>query len=169
MGASGRLAWAATVVDPRPGERVLEVGCGHGVLVDLMAARGADVVGVDRSATMTAAAARRNERAVADGRVRLVTGSLVEVAPEGPFDAVTAFDVRAFWTPPAPEWDVVARVLAPDGRVVVAFSVMTDGHDLRVRDALERLAGARGLAVTADHRSATTPYPSAAVQLSRVR
>jgi 2-polyprenyl-3-methyl-5-hydroxy-6-metoxy-1,4-benzoquinol methylase len=166
--ASERLAWAATVVDPGPGERVLEVGVGHGVLVDLMAARGADVVGVDRSATMTAAATRRNAVAVAEGRVRLLTGTLLEVAPEGPFDVVTAFDVRALWTPPAPEWDVVARLLAPDGRVVVGFSVMAEGDDVRVHDAVERLAGCRGLAVTAAHRSATSPYPSAAVQLARV-
>jgi cyclopropane fatty-acyl-phospholipid synthase-like methyltransferase len=167
VAASARLAWAATVVDPRPGDRVLEVGCGHGVLVDLLVTRGAEVVGVDRSPTMIAAAARRNSAAVADGRVRLLAGSLVDVAPQSPFDVVTSFDVRAFWTPPAPEWDVVARVLTPDGRAVVAFSVMADGDDVRVREAVERLAGSRGLAVTAEHRSRTTPYASAAVELRR--
>ena len=105
---SERLAWAATVVDPRPGERVLEVGCGHGVLADLLASRGAQVTAVDRSATMTAATARRT----AD-RVHVLTGSLVDLDLGGPFDVVVSFDVRAFWTPPAPEWDVVARVWRP--------------------------------------------------------
>jgi cyclopropane fatty-acyl-phospholipid synthase-like methyltransferase len=165
VGVSDRLAWAATVVDPRPGDRVLEVGCGHGVLVDLLARRGADVVGVDRSATMIAAAARRNKAAVAAGRVRLRTGPLVEVAPEGPFDAVVSFNVRAFWTPPAAEWDVAARVLAAGGRAVVAFSVMADGEDDRVRDAVERLGGKRGFALVAEHRRPTEPYPSVALEL----
>ncbi len=167
MAASDRLAWAAGVVDPRPGERMLEVGCGHGVLVDLMVARGADVVGVDRSTTMIAAAARRNQAAVAGGRVRLLAGPLVEVAPEGPFDAVISFNVRAFWTAPAPEWDVVDRVLAPGGRVVVAFSVMDQDAAARAADAVAELAGTRGFAVTALRRAATRPYASVAVELGR--
>jgi cyclopropane fatty-acyl-phospholipid synthase-like methyltransferase len=159
--------WAAAVVDAGPGERVLEVGSGHGVLVDLLAAQGADVVGVDRSATMTAAAARRNVAAVAERRVRLLTGPLTEVAPAGPFDVVVSFDVRAFWTPPAPEWDVVAGALAPGGRVLVAFSVMADGDDGRVADAVARLAAPRGLTVVAQHRGATRRFPSVAVELRR--
>ena len=165
MGASDRLAWAATVVDPRPGERVLEVGCGHGVLVDLLATRGADVVGVDRSATMTAAAARRNERAIAEGRVRLLPGPLLDVVPDGPFDVVVSFNVRAFWTPPAPEWDAVARVLTPEGRVLVAFSVMAEGAERTVIDTATRMAARRGLTAVAQHRGRTEPYPSIVLEL----
>jgi protein-L-isoaspartate O-methyltransferase len=37
--ASERLSWAAGVVAPSPSDRVLEVGCGHGVLVSLLAER----------------------------------------------------------------------------------------------------------------------------------
>jgi SAM-dependent methyltransferase len=123
--ASARLAWAADVVAPRPGERVLEVGCGHGVLVSLLVDRlsGGEVVAVDRSPTMVAAATRRNQAAVDAGRVRL-SAALLTDAPLDPagFDAVVSFNVRAFWTPPAPEWDVVRRVLQPGGRAVVAYS-----------------------------------------------
>jgi SAM-dependent methyltransferase len=103
--ASERLAWAAGVVAPAETDRMLEVGCGHGVLVSLLAAQAhlGEVVGVDRSATMTAAAGRRNADAVADGRVRLVTAPLTGAdLGTAPFDVVVAFDVRAFCTPPAP-------------------------------------------------------------------
>lgn len=174
MGVSDRLAWAAGVLDPRPGERVLEVGSGYGVLVSLVSTRGAEVVALDRSATMTAAAARRNAAAVDAGRVRPVTASLTEAALNGRFDAVVSFNVRAFWTPPVPEWDVVERLLATGGRVVVAWSVMDGGAADPVRDAADpvhdavrRLAGDRGLAVTAEHRAATTPYPLVALELRR--
>jgi cyclopropane fatty-acyl-phospholipid synthase-like methyltransferase len=167
VAVSDRLAWAAAVLDPQPGERVLEVGSGHGVLVSLVAQRGAEVVAVDRSATMTAAAARRNAAAVDAGRVRPVTASLTEAALDGPFDAVVSFNVRAFWTPPAPEWDAVGRLLTRGGRVVVAYSLMDGDAADPVCDVVRRLAEDRGLAVTAEHRAATTPYPSAALELRR--
>ena len=146
---------------------MLEVGCGHGVLVDLVAGAGADVVGVDRSATMTADAARRNAAAVAAGRVQLRTGRLLEVLLEGRFDAVVCFDVRAFWTPPAAEADAVEAVLAAAGRVVVAFSVMDEDATAPTLKTVERLAGSRGLVRHALHRAATGRYDSVAVELRR--
>ncbi|MGY2127355.1 class I SAM-dependent methyltransferase [Blastococcus sp. SYSU DS0617] len=168
MRASERLAWAAGIVAPGDADRVLEVGCGHGILVSLLAARvpRGQVVAVDRSATMTAAAHRRNADAVAQGRVRLVTSTLLDAdLGTTPFDVVTSFDVRAFWTPPAPEWDVVRRLLVPGGRVVVAFSVMGPGAEDRIRTAVRRLAGERGLAEHAVHRAGDLPTPSAAIEL----
>ena len=170
MAASERLAWAADVVAPAPADRVLEVGCGHGVLLSLLAARvtTGSVVGVDRSATMTATAARRNHAAIEAGTVRLTTARLTDADLQGQaFDVVVAVDVRAFWTPPAPEWDVVDRVLAPGGRVVVAFSLMQGDVPAGVAEGVRRLAGERGLAVVATHRGATRPFPSAAVELRR--
>jgi SAM-dependent methyltransferase len=167
---SERLAWAAEVVAPQQTDRVLEVGCGHGVLLSLLAARVPDgeVVGVDRSPTMTAAAGRRNADAVAAGRVRLITAPLTAAdLGAAPFDAVVSFDVRAFWTPPAPEWDVVERVLRPGGRAVVAFSLMTAEAFEPVTAAVDLLAGERGMERVAVHRCATTPYESVAVELRR--
>ncbi len=166
--ASDRLAFVAGVVAAAPGERVLEVGCGAGVLVTELAAAvgGGEVVAVDRSARMAEATTRRNRAAVDAGRVRVLTASLLgaDLGAE-PFDAVVAVDVRAFWTPPAPEWDAVTGVLAPGGRVVLGFSVMRPEDRDRVTDAVARLAGQRGLAVTATRQAATAPYATAAVAL----
>ncbi|SNR72809.1 class I SAM-dependent methyltransferase [Blastococcus mobilis] len=172
MRASEGLAWMADVVAPSGADRVLEVGCGHGVLVSPLAARlsGGLVVGVDRSPTMIATAARRNRQAIEAGRVRLTTATLIE-ADLGPrkFDLVVSFDVRAFWTPPAAEWDVVDRVLAPGGRAVVAWSVMAPGAASSIEEAVRRLAGARGLLPVGVHRGRTAPMESVAVELTRSR
>lgn len=167
---SDRLASVAGVLAAATGERVLEVGCGHGVLVTALAeAVGqGSVVAVDRSPRMVAAAVRRNRAAVEAGRVRVLTGPLLDAGLGGErFDAVVAVDVRAFWTPPAPEWDVVAAVLAPGGRVVVASSVMRPDDRDRVAAAVQRLAGERGLEVTATSVAATVPYATAVVELRR--
>ena len=75
----------------------------------------------------------------ADGETTLVWGDLAVTMPgvtglteadlgAAPFDVAVSFDVRAFWTPPAPEWDVVARVLRPGGTYVANVA---DGPPLR--------------------------------------
>jgi cyclopropane fatty-acyl-phospholipid synthase-like methyltransferase len=167
---SARQSWAAGVVAPQPGERVLEVGCGHGVLVALLAERAGEVLAVDRSPAMVAAAGRRNRAAVEAGRVRLQAAALADAdLGSDPFDAVVGFDVRAFWDPSQETtWDVVDRVLAPGGRVLVAFSVMTPGTEDDVVAAVSRLAGARGLVPAGVHRRAVGEgIGSAAVELRR--
>lgn len=44
---------------PQPGERILDLGCGDGTLTEKLAASGAEVLGVDSSADMVAAARGR--------------------------------------------------------------------------------------------------------------
>ena len=56
------------LLDPRPGEHILDLGCGDGVLSEKIAAAGAVVVGIDSSAEMVAAACRRGlDARVMDG------------------------------------------------------------------------------------------------------
>lgn len=163
-----RLAWVADVVDPAPGERILEVECGQGRLLALLAERLTTgvVVGIDRSAAMIAAAARHNREAIEVGRVRLQAAALADARLGGQtFDVVVATDVREFWTPPAPEWDVVGQVLVPEGRVIVAHQLVNgDGEGPIVRT-VRALAATRGLELVVVHRGRTTPTASVALEL----
>ena len=56
---------ALELLDPRPGERILDLGCGDGVLSEKIAVAGAKVVAVDAAPDLLAAARARRDRALA--------------------------------------------------------------------------------------------------------
>lgn len=121
MGAAERLVWAADVVRPRAGERVLEVGCGHGVLATLVVERlGADgrYTGIDRSAAMVRAAAGRNAGAVEHERAEFLVTAL-EDADLGArrFDLVLAVRVGLFHREPQRARALLEPWLAPGARI----------------------------------------------------
>ncbi len=98
---------------PRTGERILDLGCGDGVLTARLVEAGASVVGVDASAAMvTAAAARGLDARVMDARA---------LSFEREFDAVFSNAVL-HWVPDADAVIAgVKRALKPGGRFVAEF------------------------------------------------
>jgi ubiquinone/menaquinone biosynthesis C-methylase UbiE len=119
--ASDRLAWAVEALGVQPADRVLEVGCGHGVAATLVCERldGGRLTAIDRSAKMIDMATRRNEEHVAAGRAVFETVSL-EHADFGDerFDKVFGVHVAALWRS-AEALAVVRRHLAPGGALYV--------------------------------------------------
>lgn len=113
-----RAALAALAV--RPGERALDLGCGAGEAVALMARAGAHVTGVDRAPAMIDQAARRNARAIAAGQVVLHRAAFDALPlPDAGLDAILAANVAYFWHDAAPVVAEMHRVLRPGGRLAV--------------------------------------------------
>jgi len=102
-----------TLLDPRPRERILDVGCGDGFLTRQIAELGARVVGVDASEDLVRAALALGLDA------RVVDAE--ELAFSSEFDAV--FSNAALHWMKRPERVVagVHRALVPGGRLVVEF------------------------------------------------
>jgi SAM-dependent methyltransferase len=96
-----RLAWTVETLGLRGNERVLEVGCGHGVAVSLVCERldgGGSIVAIDRSAKMVDAARRRNRAWLESGRAEIVLGDPVGADLDGRrFDAIFAANVANLW------------------------------------------------------------------------
>jgi trans-aconitate methyltransferase len=95
---------------PAQGERILDLGCGDGVLTEKIAAAGAVVVAVDAAPDMVAAARARGLDA------RVVAGQ--NLAFDGEFDAVFSNAALHWMHPVGAVLAGVRRALKPGGRFV---------------------------------------------------
>lgn len=117
---SERITWSADQVELQPDDHVLEVGCGHGVAVALLAERVPEgiVVAVDRSAAMVKAARHRNAALVDAGRVEIVEGAFGALGwDEARFDHVFSLNVIAIAHRAGACLPEARRVLRPGGRL----------------------------------------------------
>jgi ubiquinone/menaquinone biosynthesis C-methylase UbiE len=114
--------WTLSLLAPRPDDRILEVGFGPGIGIQLAAGRVPDgwVAGVDPSSMMLRLARWRNRRGVRGGRVELRRG-VVQALPWAPSEFTHAFSVNTFFEWPDPRAALVelARVLRADALVAL--------------------------------------------------
>jgi trans-aconitate methyltransferase len=116
--ASERLRWAVDALALRPTDRVLEVGCGHGVAASLVCERltTGRLTAIDRSPTMIETAARRNHDHIVSGKAVFEAVAFEELDPgEDRFDKVFAVHVALFWRQPAEALPRVRALLAAGG------------------------------------------------------
>ena len=145
---------------PKPGERILDLGCGDGVLTLKLVEAGASVLGTDADPAMVAAArAKGLDAEVMDGQ-RLT----FDVGSGGGFDAVFS-NAALHWMPDtAAVFAGVHRALKPGGRFVAECGGF--GNIAAIRAGLRGVLKARGYAVP-DHEDQvymTAPQARAALE-----
>jgi ubiquinone/menaquinone biosynthesis C-methylase UbiE len=121
---SERLRKVVERLDVQPDDRVLEIGCGHGVAATFVCERldGGRLTAIDRSPKMIAAAERRNAEHVVGGRAEFLVMRLEELElAERRFDKVFAVRVGLFHREPDRARAPVEPYLAPGGRIFSVF------------------------------------------------
>ena len=107
-----RLEWIARHASLE-GARVLDVGCGGGILSEAMARRGAQVTGIDLSEkALRVAELHLHESGLS---VRYEKGAVEDVS--GEFDVVTCMELLEHVPQPASMVSACARLVRPGGRV----------------------------------------------------
>jgi trans-aconitate methyltransferase len=101
------------LLDPKPGETILDLGCGDGELTEKIAAAGARVVGIDGSAALLGVARRRGLD------VARMDGQRLSLKPG--FDAVFSNAALHWMKQPIAVVEGVANCLKPRGRFVGEF------------------------------------------------
>jgi ubiquinone/menaquinone biosynthesis C-methylase UbiE len=117
-----RSRWAAQLLDVQPTDRVIELGCGPGLAIVVLAAQATQglVVGVDHSPVMIRQAGRRNRAAVKTGRLRLIQAPVESLSiNDGQFDAALAINTVGMWPDPPVRLREIARLLRPAGRIAL--------------------------------------------------
>ncbi len=103
------------LLDPKPGERILDLGCGTGHLTQQIAERGAEVIGIDRSPAMI-------DQANANyPGIRFDVADASDVRLDEPVDAVFSNAVLHWIRNAEGAATCIARALKPGGRLVAEF------------------------------------------------
>lgn len=118
--------WSIEHLDVRRSHRILDIGSGSGMAVQLLSRR-ADlgfVAGVDYSEVMVRQATRRNAEGIARGRVAVQQGDAMQLPYEDEeFDRVSAIETFYFWPDPERGLAEALRVLKPGGLFAVTLEM----------------------------------------------
>ncbi len=112
-----RLGWIDSIA-PLHGRRVLDVGCGGGILADAMARRGAEVTGIDL-ATKSLKVAQLHALETGTPNIQYREVSVEALAEESPaeFDVVTCMEMLEHVPDPASVVQACSRLVKPGGWV----------------------------------------------------
>lgn len=102
----------------KPTDKVLEIGCGTGIAVELIAEKltHGSIIAIDQSPSMIEKASRRNLEFTQNKKATFITGKLADLQfPEFAFDKIFAFNVSVFWKNPKNELHLIRNSLASNG------------------------------------------------------
>jgi ubiquinone/menaquinone biosynthesis C-methylase UbiE len=121
----------------KPGDRVLEIGCGTGTLALMMAQRGTTVVGVDASPPMLAEARRKADEASLAEAIEFHHMDVTELTDRFPPASFDVFVGTLVFSELPPETQRFAlaeahQLLRPGGRLLIVDEVVPDSLGARL-------------------------------------
>jgi 2-polyprenyl-6-hydroxyphenyl methylase/3-demethylubiquinone-9 3-methyltransferase len=112
-----RLGWIESIA-PLKGQRVLDIGCGGGILADAMARQGAQVLGIDlASKALKVAQLHALEAGTQGVEYREISAEALAAEQPGSFDVVTCMEMLEHVPDPSSVVRACASLVKPGGHV----------------------------------------------------
>ncbi len=122
------------VLNPKEGEKILDVGCGEGILTEKIIESGAKVLGIDNSAELIAGAHERG--------INVAALDALEMTFDNEFDAVFSNAALHWMSPLSKVFENIFKALKPGGRFVAEMG--GSGNIQSIRMALYNALTMRG-------------------------
>jgi SAM-dependent methyltransferase len=135
-----RIRWTLQLLDPKPDERILEIGFGPGIAIEILshAIPQGFIVGVDHSEVMVEQARRRNAQAAREGRVTLYVGSVSNLPNfTDSFDKIFTINSIHFWNKPVDCLKKLHELTRAGGMIAVTIQPRSRGAN----DTTTRIVG----------------------------
>ena len=115
-----RLGWIEQIVGDFRDRRIIDIGCGGGILSEAMAAKGAHVTGIDLSDKALGVARLHKLESGANVDYRLVAAEALAAESPDAFDVVTCMEMLEHVPGPASIIAAAAKLAKPGGIVVIS-------------------------------------------------
>ncbi len=128
-----RINWAAELLDVKPKQQILEIGCGYGAAVFAVAEKliTGRIVAIDSSPKMIAAARERNREYISTGKCEILHLDWLSAPSLGrKFDTIFVYNMNVLWMDPKEELAAVSAMLKKNGKFFI-FHQPPPGNDPR--------------------------------------
>jgi 2-polyprenyl-6-hydroxyphenyl methylase/3-demethylubiquinone-9 3-methyltransferase len=115
-----RLGWIEQIVGDLRDRRIVDIGCGGGILSEAMARKGARVTGIDLSDKPLGVARLHTLESGASVDYRLIAAETLAAESPGAFDVVTCMEMLEHVPGPASIIAAAAKLAKPGGIVVIS-------------------------------------------------
>jgi SAM-dependent methyltransferase len=145
--------WSLTHLAMRGCGTALDVGCGGGRTIEMLAGKMTSVYGIDYAAGSVVESCAHNQRLIAEGKVFVERASVSQLPfSDNFFDLVTAIETQYYWPAVEKDMEEILRVMKPGGRLMVVAESYRGGRHDWLLGPIMRLLGSQRLRV-GDHRA----------------